>query len=1318
MDIDALRAHAAELHAKARETPTAETAQAAVEASRALVSNCGQDELRVEDIWFLGWALITWWNAGGEDGLFDEAMTMFRIVADLPQHRRSVVVAMVTAWGMRAQQDPSRATLDAAIAEVSAYAEEFPEAADGEADLLVRRYTVAYSPSDLNEAIVKLDARSQRSADLRTRWLLGSLLRSRYESFQREEDLLRATGLAVSVMLTADEQKDEERRLEAGGLLSDCLQILPDTAGAAAGVVTVLCDALHERGDQGFHQELVILIVTDRYKATGRPSLLSVLFGLCTESGYDDSRGVFARETVLEWAAHRKERYAPIDLADHEILILLGMCAHALRTHTAFGELVSFLTAQLMLIANVWSSSGAELSPGTLKKAIEIIEPVVDIIPDAGQKALLSTLSSLHLKYLNRAAEPGDGKAFIDVNRRLAADGSTDGLAGLANALSSNYRRTGAHADLDEAIRIFEEISHHDYGYALLHANALLERFGRSEDREDWLTAIRLLDQPGAKLPDNRRTRAGFGDLVIRLHEIARTSGSLAAVARPLCDLCKRAMVVVDDEATFEELRYRVSTLHEELPELRQTTSAADYAQWTLGASLIGTHSAVTPVDDLDHAIGLLGELLAKQTGVQFRSMVLSDLSGAHISRFAKTGDRADLDRSITAMREAVRFRPTEPFMLTNLSHKLTERFDVMGSRTDLDEAVALCERAQELIDDHTPDWVRFGIHNGLAGVYRKRFAFTEDPADLDRALTAMRAALDTLPGDHPDRAMAQHNLAGFLLYRTAQGQSSDPDEIVGLLSAALDATPAGHSASHNRKVSLAQALLHRSETPSARPDDQTEALRIMRDELAEYGPDEPRRFEVAYVLASALTLHGDSATEAMDLFQHIVRAPRASAETRLNAGVGWATLAEDGGSPTDAIGAWEEVIRLLSFAAWQGLPRSDQERFLVRYQRHVARAATFAIRSGEVRRALDLLEHGRSILWRQEGSAELELDATESAVVPVAHGEHGHAIIVRRDDVQAIELPGMTAPEIDRWCGFLVSATNALGTGDQETVGQAQQIATAVLDWLWHVVVAPVFAALPETGSRPRLFWCPTGPLAMMPLHAATDAETGHSCLDLAVSSYVPSLRSLAAALPRRGGGQDIEEFLTIALDDHPDEKLALVHVKAEVAAVERVLPGARHKSLLNLQATRDAAARELAEHRFVHVSCHGAHDPNAPSASGIVLADGVLSVLDIAKVRTDDAQFAYLSACRTAMGAPELSDESIHLGAALFLAGFRQVVGTLWAVGDQLAARVAEAFYRKVAVSGPDAAATAIGEVALLVRAQRKAEPLLWAGYVHIGA
>ncbi|MCR3749181.1 CHAT domain-containing protein [Lentzea californiensis] len=1285
-----------------------------MEAARLVVLHSPPDDMRAEDLWFLGWALITWWNAGGADGLFDEAISMFRVVAGLAGSRRSAVLAMVSAWRIRAERDPSRAVLDAALAEVSTYAGEFPEAAEEEANLLVRRYTVANSPSDLNEAIAKLTAQAGRPSanPRRTRWLLSSLLRFRYESFQRAGDLVLAIGLAAGVML----EDDEAARLESGALLADCLHSLPDTPGAAADAVTALSGALREKGDQRFHQELVAVIVTSRYKATGKPSLLRVLLGLYTEARYEDASGLFAREIVLEWAGHRQERYAPLGLSDDEMILLLGLCAHAIRTHTAFGDLVTFLTGQLLLIASVWSS-GAELSADVLKRAVEIIEPVVDAVPAPHRKALLSTLSELHLKYLNRAAEPGDGRAFLEVNRRLAAEGDPGGLSMLANALVSNYRRTGADAELDEALRLLDETSPQNYAHELLHARALMMRLARDQNPADWFAALRLMDRPEAQIPGNPRFREGFGELVEQLAETADTAGSPLApeIVRRLRGLCERAMLVVDGEDLFEKLRYLAGELRQKPPELPPADD--DHAKWMLAQSLAGTHGENTPMSDLDRAIRLMEDLLSTGTGRHFRAQLLNDLAGAHIARFTKAGDRADLDSSVTAMREAVRLKPDDALMLANLSHKLTERFEALGSKADLDEALALSERARDRLGDDDTG-VAFVVHNGLAGLYRKRSVFTTGPADLDLALAALRAALGALPDEHPDRVMAQHNLGSFLLYRTIQGQSSDPEEVVGLISAALEATPAGHPARTGRRMSLAQALLHRSDTSSARQDDQAEALRIMREQLAEYGANEPRRFVAAFVLATALLSRTNSLAEAARLLQEVVRAPQAPAETRLNAGVSWAVLTERAGSPAEAIGAWDEVVRLLSLVAWQGLPRSDQERFLVQYQRHVARAATFAINAGDARGALDLLEHGRSILWQQEGSADPELGAGEWAVVLTAHGESGHAIIVGHDGVRAVGLPGSTAPEIDRWCGAMEAATNALGSGDHEIYDEAQRAAAAVLDRLWHVVVAPVLAALPEAEGRPRLFWCPTGPLATMPLHAATDATSGRCCLDLAVSSYVPSLRSLAAALARRGGGQEIEEFLTIALDDHPDEKLALVHVKAEVATVERLLPGARHKALLNLQATRAAAAAELARHRFVHVSCHGAHDPNAPSGSGIVLADGVLSVLDIAKVRTEDAQFAYLSACRTAMGAPELSDESIHLGAALFLAGFRQVVGTLWAVGDQLAAKIAEAFYRKVVVSGPDAAATAIGEVALLVRAQRKAEPLLWAGYVHIGA
>ncbi|KAG1873811.1 CHAT domain-containing protein [Suillus subluteus] len=57
--------------------------------------------------------------------------------------------------------------------------------------------------------------------------------------------------------------------------------------------------------------------------------------------------------------------------------------------------------------------------------------------------------------------------------------------------------------------------------------------------------------------------------------------------------------------------------------------------------------------------------------------------------------------------------------------------------------------------------------------------------------------------------------------------------------------------------------------------------------------------------------------------------------------------------------------------------------------------------------------------------------------------------------------------------------------------------------------------------------------------------------------------------------------------------------------------------------------------------------------------------------------AEFAFLSACHTAVGDEETPDEVIHLAAGLQFSGFKSVVGTLWEVDDSVAKHVVEAFY-----------------------------------------
>ncbi|KAG2747221.1 hypothetical protein P692DRAFT_201867212 [Suillus brevipes Sb2] len=93
---------------------------------------------------------------------------------------------------------------------------------------------------------------------------------------------------------------------------------------------------------------------------------------------------------------------------------------------------------------------------------------------------------------------------------------------------------------------------------------------------------------------------------------------------------------------------------------------------------------------------------------------------------------------------------------------------------------------------------------------------------------------------------------------------------------------------------------------------------------------------------------------------------------------------------------------------------------------------------------------------------------------------------------------------------------------------------------------------------------------------------------------------------------------------------------------------------------------------------SCHGKQDPAQPYHSHFVMRDEHLTLLDIMERDIPHAEFAFLSACHTAVGDKETPDEVIHLAAGLQFSGFKSVVGTLWEVDDSVAKHVVEAFYK----------------------------------------
>lgn len=342
------------------------------------------------------------------------------------------------------------------------------------------------------------------------------------------------------------------------------------------------------------------------------------------------------------------------------------------------------------------------------------------------------------------------------------------------------------------------------------------------------------------------------------------------------------------------------------------------------------------------------------------------------------------------------------------------------------------------------------------------------------------------------------------------------------------------------------------------------------------------------------------------------------------------------------------------------------------------------------------------------------EAAAGGPVVIINVSGYRCDALIVTARGVQVTPLTGLTGADVvARMAAFL------------EAVRAGRPI-TGTLAWVWDTVVVPLLPALDAAchaagGQRPRIWWCPTGPLTFLPLHAAgRHGGTGDSVLDRFVSSYTPTLGLLIRARghtsPPNGRGKP----LVVALPETPGQQPL---PNADVEANDFSSQFSHASQLRGTRATVSAVKRALEGGPYLaHFACHGTQDITDPSAGHLLLHDGRLGITEIAGLNLDAAELAYLSACETSVGSIQLSDEAITLATAFRLAGYRHVIGTLWNIKDAHAAKIARHVYgelkdpRTGGIVG-DGSAAALDVAILALRNSRRTDPWLWAPYVHIG-
>jgi len=286
-----------------------------------------------------------------------------------------------------------------------------------------------------------------------------------------------------------------------------------------------------------------------------------------------------------------------------------------------------------------------------------------------------------------------------------------------------------------------------------------------------------------------------------------------------------------------------------------------------------------------------------------------------------------------------------------------------------------------------------------------------------------------------------------------------------------------------------------------------------------------------------------------------------------------------------------------------------------------------------------------------------------------------------------------------------------------------------SVLKELYELVGRPVIQRLNELDvpEQSRLWWCPTAAFCSLPLHAMgpipSDSDDPRYFLDLYIPSYTPTLSALIES--NRSGSHILPKpsLLLVAQQDE-SMKAAL----GEMRVVQSV--NTQVKTLIAARATPTAVLKGLQNRRFVHIICHGLLEPEKPFDSSFKLYGGKrLTLLDIIRSRLPNAEFAFLAACHTAeLTDGSLSDEALHLTAAMQYCGFRSVVGTMWAMADKDGRHLAQNFYNSVFPPGEEQGACYYERTAEALRdavidlrgriANEEWSLERWVNFVHYGA
>jgi tetratricopeptide (TPR) repeat protein len=955
--------------------------------------------------------------------------------------------------------------------------------------------------------------------------------------------------------------------------------------------------------------------------------------------------------------------------------------------------------------------------------------------------------SALHIRF-ERFGDLKDMEEAISVQRNvveLELKPDPSHLGGLANLLFTRFTRLGDRGDLDkaivtsrQAIQITSDNGSHLVPLLSTLATSLCARFERthlSDDVEEAVSVMRrALSARSPQHPNFPITAMTFANALI-LH--------------------------FDCTDAIEDLDECISTLRDAVDRIAPGDLYLPMSLSNLGTYLCTRFQRLGQIKDIDEAVTTLtraGRLLPRDH--PSFSILLIGLGNALGSRSARLHSVVDIEGAISSARAAIdltpRDHPLRSIHLSTLGSLIQRRCLLNDDMKDMDEAIGLLREAVQCTysgDGSLPETLC-----SLGTALRVRFDETRDPKDSDEAIAILRHAVQEMGESSLRSQIPRINLADSLRARYEEiGDIKDLEDAILHLDRAIKLSSGDFPGLPMCRINLGNCYRKRF-TRNREPHDFDRAILAYRESSICLTGNPLLKLKAAVKWAELsrsegnLTLALSGYSAAISLLPQVAWIGQSATSRQQLLSQEPSRLATDAAACAVAQGDLERAIELLDQGRavfwsqalefrddWAELHQVDSAlaKKLDQVARDLDRGSfedhhdvddrirrTHSIEGASLRRCQaeeweDLVTRVRKIpsfenFLRPPSFSQLRLSSIAGPVVVINVSEYRcDALVVNLyDPILHIPLAKTSRSELT---DFAEDIRNDRNLGP-------------ILQALWLKIVWPIFDKLGylrctvPNWPKPRVWWCPTGPLTFLPLHAAGPYKRGGGpdATKCVISSYTSSLSALLRARSRAMPGK--AQMLAVGLSEAAGQKP--LGCAAEEVEMIRTLSLARGFECFTLQdeaATISGVFQKMAEVGSVHFSCHGIQDQHSPMESALHLYDGPLRLATIVSNSLAVADFAFLSACQTARGAAALSDEAMHIAAGMQVAGYRSIVATLWSIGDSVGLELAKEFYEHYidptsSKLDPAKAAFCLNEAILCLRKKNYTASQL-VPFVHIG-